>query len=95
VTARIIDMAGYREERRAKILAEADVLHNGDAVDACDWCSETTLVDELRDAGHLFDPHPGGEPMVGHICPLCVQQEHDARERADTDGVYNGTDYER
>lgn len=95
MSARVLDLAAYREQRRAELLAEADALCNDDAIDACDWCSEATLVLDLRDAGQLFDAHPGGEPMVGHICPACVQREHEERERAGNDGRYvNGTDWE-
>lgn len=35
------------------------------------------------------------EDTIDRLCSTCVQREHEARERAESDGVYNGTDYER
>lgn len=59
--------------------------------DACDWCDEQCAVADLRNAGELFDTLPDGDPLVGDICPACVQREHTARERES--GRYHGTDF--
>ncbi len=95
MTAAVIDFAEYVERRRNEALAEQDVLCNPDDVDSCDWCGVATFVLDLRDAAHLFEALPDGVAVVGDICPLCIQHEHEAREREESVGRYNGPEHER
>jgi hypothetical protein len=54
----------------------------------CEGCAVLVPITALR--------HIDGDPAADELCEQCLHEEHEARERADTDGVYvNGTDYER